>query len=261
MATTFIRMNTVIRSMVMGSIACMLGLGVALAADKGKAPDSQMPVTTRKSPRVQSAPYVRAQQITVENKLYDPANGLAPKGHENEGALCETKMWSEFSFEWGPPEFRREGQQWVAQMQLKVATINVGMGTVLWLPAKAPDWIVDHEETHRAISERVFIEGIPKLSALLKGMNGKTYEARGATSAEAVNAIRTIAQGQLDTTYSELLPKRQGRLNNEFDRRTRHGINQKKSASQFMAEIFADEAAATQAQGTTQSGGKSDARQ
>jgi len=257
-AATFIRMDQTKRSIVLGALACVLGLGAALAADK--APDGKMPVTTRKSPRVQGAPYVRAQQITVENKLYDPANGQAPKGHENEGALCETKMWSEFSFEWGPPDLRREGQQWVARMQLKVATINVGMGTVLWLPANAPDWIVDHEETHRAISERVYIEGIPKLSALLKGMNGKTYEGRGATSAEAVNAIRKLAQGQIDTTYSELLPKRQGRLNDEFDRRTRHGVNQKKSAGQFMAEIFADEAAATQAQGTTQTGGKGDAR-
>jgi hypothetical protein len=204
-----------------------------------------LPASTRKSVVVKSMPFVETAPIVVTMKLLDPEHGYRPKHYNGEGGSCETKYSSHFGFDAAPPTVKKaEDGSFVATLACQAPHAKVTAAFDLWLPARSPEWLTDHEETHRAISERTYAEGVPQISALLTRMNFKTYTVHAATEALAMRAAREAPTKEFDEAYARLMPAREMRLNDEFDRITRHGLETGRSNHEIMEDLFAEDAKA-----------------
>jgi len=197
--------------------------------------------TTRKSLVVKSPPLVETSEIVVTMKLMDLARGQKPKEYHGEAGSCESKFSSNYGFETMPAEIREVEGEFVATLRVQAPSAKVKVAIDLWIPARASAWLIDHEETHRAITERVYQEGVLELNAYLKTVNGRAFEGRGKTKTAASQAARQAVLNEYNETYIRMLPGRQKLLNEEFDRLSEHGMNHAKSAGQWMKEIFAAE--------------------
>ena len=172
-----------------------------------------LPASTRKSLVVKSMPYIETAPITVTMKLLDPEHGYRPRMYNGEGGSCETVYTSNFGFDAAMPVVKKVEGEFEGTLHCQSPRAAVAARFSLWLPEHSSWWLTDHEETHRAISERVYAEAVPKLSAILKKMDGKDYVVRAKTEGQAYAAARAAPIKEFNAAYARLMPEREGRLN------------------------------------------------
>ena len=233
------------RSFIIVALACLAAGVLAGAApttpptpSTTARPAETAPTSTRKSLTVNSLQSVDAVPITLTSKLLDRAKGLVPKNYDNEGGRCETTFRSDLHFEHEIPQVKRTEDGVTAKITCYTYRVRIALALTLWLPAKPSNRLLDHEETHRAISERVYAEGIEALAATLKQMEGKTYEAQGKTEAEAIALVKKLPEQEFNDAFARLFPTRAALLNDRFDSLTHHGLARDKSNEEIMLELF-----------------------
>ncbi len=199
------------------------------------------PVTTRSSLVVKSLPRVETGAIAVTVKLLDRSRGLVPKNYDGEGGRCVWDYLGDFKYETAPPVAKRSGDDFVAMVKCDRANSHVTMSVTLWLPAKASAWLTDHEETHRAIAERVYSEGVTAIAEALKQVAGKTYETHGKSEAEATALASKGAMEEFNALFDKLFVARAKQLNDRFDSVTHHGLNRSKSNAEVVEMLFKEE--------------------
>ncbi len=214
----------------------------ATAPATTRAVPGEPPATTRKSLTVRGAPFVQTGPIKVIGNLLDPEHGLMPKDYDGEGGRCDTLFRTDFGYDVTPVTVRRTDERFVGTMKCSGPWTRITLTLTLWLPAHPALYLLDHEETHREVSERVYAEGIVPMAAVLKAMEGKIYTAAGKTEAEAREAAKQAPINEFNDASGRLFGGRARRINVRFDTVTRHGIFVRKPNRELMEDLFKEDA-------------------
>jgi|GEM_PF-2852163 len=180
----------------------------------------------------------------VATKIFDPDKPPAemPELTGDEAAVCQSQFGASVKVSVRLEQNRSNRNTWTATID--GVDIGTRLSIVIWLPRGYSRKIKDHEEGHRRISERVYDDlgeaTARRLAAEHAGktistsLPDRTYEAR------AQEVVRKATE-DITSRWIDLVSRKAGRVNNDFDDLTDHGRN-KLAVDKAIEQAFAEDA-------------------
>ena len=197
-------------SILLPALALLLAANAATAA----------PVTIRKADAV------------IERKTFNPAKKPAemPPLKGNEAAVASDSFRTSMDV-----RFMQVPRQ--KQVQITAITMDLGLSITIWVPIGANQALKDHEEGHRKISERFYEDAETIARELASKHIDRTIALKDATPAVRQKAIDDLLE-ELGQAYLQRTQRPAQRVNEIFDRITRHGQNQKISVDDAIKQAL-----------------------
>jgi hypothetical protein len=102
--------------------------------------------------------------------------------------------------------------------------MTIEVTITIWLPVGVSAVVVEHEETHRQIIEKIYADADKVATRAAKSCAGRTFTGKGATAAAAEKHAIEQAQKTLMDDYVKNAPAVWARVNEIFDELTMHGV-------------------------------------
>ena len=103
--------------------------------------------------------------------------------------------------------------------------VTIALTITIYLPVNAPQWMKDHEEGHRQIDETIYAAADKAALAAAKNFAGRTFIGTGPNAAAAEKDALRQAQKLLIDDYTAHAPAVWDRVNQIYDKITKHGAN------------------------------------
>jgi hypothetical protein len=180
-------------------------------------------VAARQQPVAAADVAVTKLPVSVASHTFDPAAPPPemPQLAASETAVCDSNFLSS-AIVGGQTHTTDATHATLAVTHVKVTlqlTIN------LWLPAKAPQILIDHEEGHRQISENIYQTADKLIERIAAAYIGKRVEITGTDfDAESRNVLHQLASEITDEYNRELSPNRPQLLYDSITDHARNGV-------------------------------------
>jgi hypothetical protein len=184
----------------------------------------------------------------IERKIYDPAHlpTPAPPIASNESGVCVSTSHCVAAIETQVAARRQTAAGFEADVQVLSARATIALNITLWLPKDAPQWLIEHEETHRQIDDRVYATAGKVALAAAQNCAGRIFTGSGTTAAAAEKDAILKAQQSLINDYNTHACSVWARVNDIFDQLTAHGRKSDPARAHPVDAKTAMEAAFTQ---------------
>jgi hypothetical protein len=187
---------------------------------------------------------VTVEKPAVTTRVFDRDNPPPelPELTDDEAAVCQSQFGASVKVSVRLAQNRSNRNTWTATID--GVDIGTRLSIVIWLPRGYSRKIKDHEEGHRRISERVYDDlgeaTARRLAAEYAGktistsLPDRTYEAR------AQEVVRKATE-DITSRWIDLVSRKAGRVNNDFDDLTDHGRN-RLAVGKAIEQAFAEDA-------------------
>jgi hypothetical protein len=105
---------------------------------------------------------------------------------------------------------------------IRTARADLGLKSTIWLREQPAAWLVSHEQGHRKIGERCYVDSDQVALEFEQNLLGQEYTGSGSTIANAESDARSKAGRELSQAYIGAMIKYQ-RLHDIYDELTSHG--------------------------------------
>jgi len=205
----------------------LMSMSMSVSGVLAQGKSEKSPVKVDKSP------------VTVVTKYFDPKRPPAdmPKLKANEAAVCV----SNFSINAGAggevTDQTDSATGIRATVKLERITLQIGCEIVIWLPKKAPQKMVEHEDGHRQITERFYATADQVALKLARPwidrqVVGTDQDVNSASRRAIESAVQQITAQYMSAVHGEST-----KVQEAYDRITVHGTN-KLTAKQGMEKSF-----------------------
>lgn len=197
------------------------------------------------------------QEAVVGRREFDPSRPPAemPPLKGSEAAQCSSNFTcsanSSLSVTIQPA---RAGGQVTAEVIITRVQVSVGLSITIWLPHDPAKKLVDHEEGHRKILERVYATADAVAREEAGRILGQKVTATAAGEAAAAEAAQARAKELLQTLndrYMQRVANHASAVNDTYDLLTAHGTRLKPNEAQAIEQAFARHPAPATASSTT----------
>ena len=171
-------------------------------------------ITVKKAP-----PGVKQRNLEMGHLV-----GKAPKMHKNEKGVTVSKFMLKVRFEIDIVSKQNSGDNFIVVLRPTRTLIQLSLPITIWIPLGAPKRLVEHENGHRSIAERIYEDADDIARYHAAAVLKDTFEGRGATEAEAIQIAYTKAAVKLNREYRSAVYDYSRCVNEEYDRITRHGL-------------------------------------
>ena len=198
----------------------------------------------------------RARGVTVERSAAvvrrnrfdprDPPPAMPPLG-PNADAVTQSRFGCAASVQYTVVSRRPEarGRRGVgrggctATARVDSVQVTLDLDVTIWVPVTARPKLVDHEEGHRVISERVY-DDASTAAALAEAQKlvGRTVTARGDTCEAAADAAVKAANEQFCQAYLDATSAWATRVGNRYDEITSHGKRSNPPVDEAIRQAF-----------------------
>jgi hypothetical protein len=113
-----------------------------------------------------------------------------------------------------------------ATIRIDSIQVELNLDDTLFLPKNAPKKLTAHEQGHRQIAERIYLDAADDTARRLAApLVGQTFTATGPTPDAAADAAAKSAVQKFCDDYTATIPARSSTVNDLFDKLTDHGRN------------------------------------
>lgn len=137
----------------------------------------------------------------------------------------------------------RRGGGCTATARIESVEVKLDLGVTIWLPTTARRKLIEHEEGHRVISERVYNDhAAAAAQAEARKLVGRTVTATGNDCQSAVDAAVRAANEQFCKAYLDATSGWSTRVGNRYDELTDHGKRNRPGVDEAIRLSFEQEA-------------------
>jgi hypothetical protein len=119
---------------------------------------------------------------------------------------------------------RASGGRTRMQINMRNIDLKLKLDTTTWLAPDAPQWLVEHEQGHRAIGEFSYQKADSIARTIAQKMIGKTYEGEGPDEDSAETAARNKAGDEWLADYLHSVSDTTQHVHDLYDKITNHGL-------------------------------------
>jgi hypothetical protein len=214
------------------------------------------------------APAVASARVKVEKtppvvtrRTFDrrnPPKDMPPLGRDAD-AVTHFKFGCATSASYAVTSKRRDRRagESTATARINDMTVKLDLEITIWLPKGARPALVEHEEGHRVIAERIYATAEEPARREAQKWIGKSVTGRGKSSAEAADEAVRDANHQFCQAYLDATSGWSGRVGDLYDDITDHGRRNRPPVDEAIAMAFEREAAARKNAGDAASGATS----
>lgn len=183
---------------------------------------------------------VERQKVKVERKTFDPRRPPAdmPKLTGAEAAVTVSKFGVQTSIRSQVLDEEKRGDQVMARVKITEVNVQTSLNIVIWLPEGAGKALIEHEEGHKAISERFYAGAEAAARELAQGWDGKVLTGEGRDSQAASQAALSTASEELSSAYMKRIEGASSRVQELYDEITEHGRNRRVSVDEAIERAF-----------------------
>lgn len=167
---------------------------------------------------------VKKAEPTVERRTFKKRS--EPKLAKGEKGRTDTKFQLGINFEIDLIDTRKIGDRIMVTIRPKQTTAKLSLPITIWTPDDAPEKLLDHEDGHRRIAERIYEEADALIKFHARAILGKYFQGEGADEDSAIKSAYELAAAQLNDSYRDAIYDYSRCVNEEYDRLTRHGLDE-----------------------------------
>ena len=216
------------------------------------------------SPAIASARVtVEKTPVVVTRRTFDPRNppkDMPPLGRDAD-AVTHFKFGCATSASYAVISRRRDTSKrraggHTATARINDITVKLDLEITIWLPRGARPKLVEHEEGHRVIAERVYATAEEAARCEAQKWVGRSVTGRGDSAAAAADEAVRDANHAFCQAYLDATSGWSGRVGDLYDDITDHGRRNRPSVDEAIPLAFEREAAERDAVGNAASGGR-----
>ena len=163
--------------------------------------------------------------VVVVTKTFDrrnPPKDMPPLGPRAD-AVTHFRFGCATNASYEVTSRRRGGGGCTATARINDMEVRLELEITIWLPRGARQKLIDHEEGHRVIGERVYETAERAARDAARQWVGRSVTGRGADCAEAADAAVREANHRFCESYLEATSGWSGRVGDLYDQITEHG--------------------------------------
>ena len=180
----------------------------------------------------------------VEHRNFDPAHPPVQMPHLDPGEAAVTETTFNCAVKSSTKGTSHQEADGNTQSIAKVDAIEMTLSlhVIVWLPNRAPQKLIDHEEGHRRIAEQIYKDRADNAArAAAAKVDGREFRGSGATAEQANGAVDSALQKAQDTLCNAYLEKTggvAGRVGDLYDQITHHGTRLRPAEDQAIVQAF-----------------------
>lgn len=167
---------------------------------------------------------VKKAEPAVERRTFKKRS--EPKLAKGEKGRTDTRFQLGINFEIDIIDTRKIGDRIMVTIRPKQTTAKLSLPITIWTPDDAPEKLLDHEDGHRKIAERIYEEADALIKFHSRMILGKYFQGEGADEDSAIKSAYELAATQLNDSYRDAIYDYSRCVNEEYDRLTRHGLDE-----------------------------------
>lgn len=167
---------------------------------------------------------VKKEPAAVQRRTFTKRS--EPKLSKDEKGRTDTKFQLGVNLEFDVVDTRKIGERIMVTIQPKQTTAKLSLPITIWIPEDAPESLIDHEDGHRKIAERIYEAADGLIRFHSREILGKFFQGEGADEAAAVKSAYQLAATRLNELYRKAIYDYSRCVNEEYDRLTRHGLDE-----------------------------------
>jgi hypothetical protein len=179
----------------------------------------------------------------IERRIFDRRNLPAnmPKLEPRTSAVTTIRYGCAASVRGPVVSRRRRGGEYEVTCRIDTIEADLDCTITVWIPRRARQIWIDHEEGHRVIAERAYepADAIARHEA--RRLLGKTFTGTGRTSAAATSAALSRAATEFMEAYQAEAHGWSKRVGDRYDEITDHSENQSVTVEDAIRQAFEDE--------------------
>jgi hypothetical protein len=200
------------------------------------------------------APAVASARVKVEKtppvvtrRTFDPRNppkDMPPLGRDAD-AVTHFKFGCATSASYAVTSRQRDRRSGdsTATARINDLTVKLDLEITIWLPRGARPKLVEHEEGHRVIAERIYATADEPARREAQKWIGRSVTGRGRTAAAAADEAVRDANHQFCQAYLDATSGWSGRVGDLYDDITDHGRRNPPAVDEAIAMAFEQDAA------------------
>ena len=222
----------------------------ATSKQPAQAPRAEAGARTTRGPGVT----VETPAVVVERRRFDPRNpppDLPPLGPRAD-AITQSRFGCAASVQYTvvsrrPDARGRRGERGAergctATARIESMEVKVDLEVTIWVPTNASPKLLEHEEGHRVISERVYHEAAAAAAlAEARKLIGRTVTAHGDDCKAAADAAIKEANEKFCQAYLDATSGWSTRVGNRYDVLTSHGRRSRPDVDEAIRLSFEQE--------------------
>lgn len=183
------------------------------------------------------------KEAIVQRREFDPAKPPAemPPLKGNEAAQCSSNFTCQVKSNLSITVKEEHGRV-AAEALIKDVQLTAGLEITIWLPFHPARKLVDHEEGHRQIIEKVYATA----DAVAREEAGRALDQRPSASAATDAEARELVQKKVDEVlqavsdrYMKRVAAHASTLGDAYDQFTAHGTKMRPDEKQAIEQAFA----------------------
>ncbi|HZN64895.1 MAG TPA: hypothetical protein VFB66_06305 [Tepidisphaeraceae bacterium] len=202
-----------------------------------------LPACATTRDRYQGSARVWKKPPVIERRVFDRRNPPAdmPELEPKTSAVTTIRYGCAASVRGPVVSRRRRGGEYEVTCRIDTIEADLDCTITVWIPRRARQIWIDHEEGHRVIAERAYepADAIARHEA--RKLLGKTFAGTGQTSAAATSAALSRAATEFMEAYQAEAHGWSKRVGDRFDEITDHSENQSVTVEDAIRQAFEDE--------------------